>query len=405
MAKGGRKIYRTSANSRKKRTRKAFKVFFVIILLAALVFLGYSIAKPIHNYILNKTGDNIVDEEVWTPPVVTEQNEEDSESETKTEETTQIDEEEKPLSSVKFSAYQLPVTALVSTDTLKAALNTAKGSGYTSVSVPLKEKGGKIYYTTASEMAAKSEDAVAGTMYAGQIASIIKSEGFTTIAYINLLEDNNRYGESRTGSYRIASDDSTWLDNAPSNGGKPWLSPFDEATQSYVEYLAYEVSTAGFDYVVFDGAVFPAFRNSDMNYIGDIVKTENRYKALVNIANIAAETVGLSETKAILNVSAAGIISGTEEVFKPAELNYEMFAVEYVPSELPAIALINGEEIALAELPANNKTQLIFSEIERLVGENVKIIPVFTQSDFSQADFNETITAVISLGCDSYIIK
>ena len=142
-----------------------------------------------------------------------------------------------------------------------------------------------------------------------------------------------------------------------------------------------------------------------MNYIGDIVKTESRYKALVNIANIAAQTVSLTDAKAILNVSAADILNGTEEVFKPAELNYEMIAVEYVPSELPAIAVINGEEIALAELPANNKAQLIFSEIERLAGENTEIVPVLTQSDFSQADFNETVTAVISLGCDSYLIK
>lgn len=406
MAKGGRKIYRTSANSRKKRTRKFFKALFILILLAVLVFLGYSIAKPIHNYILNKTGENTVDEEVWTPPVLTEKNNDESKIQSdNAEETIASPQEEKPISSVKFSAYQLPVTALSSSDTLKAALNTAKGSGYTSVSVPLKAKGGKIYYTTASEMAAKSEDAVAGTMYAGQIAAMIKNESFTAIAYVNLLEDNNRYGESRTGSYRIASDDSTWLDNAPSNGGKPWLSPFDEATQSYVEYISYEVATSGYDYIVFDGAVFPSFRNSDMNYIGDIVKTENRYKALVDIANIAAQSVSLTEAKAILNVSVADILNGTEEVFKPAELNYEMLAVEYVPSELPAIAVINGEEVALAEMPANNKAQLIFSEIERLAGENAKIIPVFTQSDFSQADFNETITAVISLGCDSYIIK
>ncbi|MBQ3162677.1 MAG: hypothetical protein IJC04_11205 [Oscillospiraceae bacterium] len=404
MAKGGRKIYRTSANHRKKRTRKVLKVILVIILLAVLVFLGYSIAKPIHNYILNKTGENVTEDEVWTPPVVTEKTEETATEENETAETVKPPEEEAPAEN-KFSAYQLPITALESQDALVTALNNVKDSGYTAVTVPLKARGGKIYYNTTSELAKTSEDAIAGTMFAGQISSVIRSNGFIAIAYVNLLEDNNRYGESRKGSYRIASDDSTWLDNAPSKGGKPWLSPFETDTQEYVKFISSEIAGAGFDYVVFDGAMFPAFRNSDLSYIGEKVKSETRYKALINITAIAAEAVKSTNATAILSVSAADILAGTEEVFKPSELNFEMLAVEFVPSELPAIALINNEEVALAELPANNRAFVVFSEIQRLAGDNVTIVPVLKQSDFSQADFNETITAILSLDCESYIIQ
>ncbi len=403
MAKGGRKIYRTSANYRKKRNRKILKVFLIIILLAALVFLGYSVAKPIHNFIISKTGENTSEDEVWTPPVQTEKVDEEPESESQTEETTQPAEEEKKPQTDVFSAYQLPAEALDSTDTLMNALRTAKEIGYTAISVPLKAEGGKIYYNTASEMALSSEDAVAGRMYAGQIASIIKNEGFIAIAYVNLLEDNNRYGENRKGSYRTT-DDSTWLDNAPTKGGKPWLSPFDTDTQAFVQTIVNEVSGARFDHIVFDGAVFPNFRNSDKAYIGETVQSETRYKALVNIAEIAAETAAVNEVNSILTVSAADILAGTEEVFKPAELSYTTLAVEYFPAEIANTAVINGEEIALSELPANNKAYVIFSEIQRLAGADLKIVPVLNQSEFSQADFNETITAVRSLGCDSYII-
>ncbi len=402
MAKGGRKIYRTSANYRKKRNRKILKVFLIIILLAALVFLGYSVAKPIHNYIISKTGESISEDEVWTPPVITEPVDEEPEPE-ETEKTTQPAEEEKKPQTDVFSAYQLPTEALASTESLMNALSTAKEIGYTAVSVPLKAEGGQIYYNTASEMARSSENAVVGTMYAGQIASIIKSEGFIAIAYINLLEDNNRYGEKRTGSYRTT-DDSTWLDNAPTKGGKPWLSPFETDTQAFVQFIANEAAGARFDHIVFDGAVFPNFRNSDKAYIGETVQSETRYKALVNIAEIAAEAAAANEVNAILNVSAADILAGTEEVFKPDELSYTTLAVEYFPAEVANTAVINGEETALSELPANNKAYVIFSEIQRLAGTDVKIVPVLNQSDFSQADFNETITAVRSLGCDSYII-
>lgn len=405
MAKGGRKIYRTSTNYRKKRNRKILKAFLIIILLAALVFLGYSIAKPIHNYFLEKTGSGAAEEDKpWTPPVMTEKAEDDAPAETEKEDTTEPVKEETPAAADRFSAYQLPVTALASTEALMEALDTAKGSGYTAIAVTLKAEGGKIYYTTGSEMAKSAEEAVAGTMYAGQISSIIRNEGFISIAYVNLLEDNNRYGEKRTGSYRIASDESTWLDNAPTKGGKPWLSPFDTDTQNYIAFIASEVAAANFDYVVFDGAIFPNFRNSDLSYIGEIVKSETRYKALVNIAQIAKQAAESDDCRAILSVSAAEIVAGTEEVFKPDELGYERLAVEFVPSDIPATAVINGEEIALKELTANNRAHVIFSEIQRLSGENTEIVPVLRQSDFSQADFNETITAVISLGCESYII-
>ncbi len=401
MAKGGRKIYRTSANYRKKRNRKILKVFFIILLLAALVFLGYSVAKPIHNFIANKTGENVTDEEVWTPPVMTEQTETEIEDTTQSVESEPVEEKEPKAES--FSAYRLPVTALASLQTLEAELNTAKENGYTAICVPMKAEGGKIYYNTASAMAATSEEAVAGTMYAGQISSIIKNKGFIAVAYVNLLEDNNRYGESRTGSYRTT-DDSTWLDNAPTKGGKPWLSPFETETQEFVRFISNEVTGSGFDQLVFDGAVFPNFRNSDKAYIGESVQSETRYKALVNIANIAAEAAEAYEIKPILTVSAESIFDGTEEVFKPAELKYSTYAIDFSPEKLPATAVINGEETALSELNAYDKAYVIFSEIQRLAGAEVKLVPVLTQSEFTQADFNETITAVRTLGCESYII-
>ncbi len=404
MAKGGRKIYRTSANSRKRRNRKILKAFFIIILFAALVFLGYSVAKPIHNFIVNRTGENITDEEVWTPPVLTEQTTAETENDEQKNEETEVTEEEKKPKPESFSAYNLPVTALASTQTLKEALETAKETGYTAICVPLKAEGGKIYYTTASPMAAADETAIAGTMYAGQISSMIKNEGFAAIAYVNLLEDNNRYGESRKGSYRTT-DDSTWLDNAPTKGGKPWLSPFETDTQEYVRFISNEVTSAGFDHIVFDGAVFPNFRNSDKAYIGEKVQSETRYQALVNIANIAAESAAANEINAILTVSAAGILDGTEEVFKPSELNYATIAVEFSPADIAATAVINGEETVLSELTAYNRAYVIFSEFQRIAGADVKLVPVLAQSEFTQADFNETITAVRTLGCDSYIIS
>ena len=46
----------------------------------------------------------------------------------------------------------------------------------------------------------------------------------------------------------------------------------------------------------------------------------------------------------------------------------------------------------------------VFAEIKRLAGDEITIVPALKQSDFSQADFSETISAFMDLGFTSYII-
>ncbi|MDE5859090.1 MAG: hypothetical protein K2H23_01665, partial [Oscillospiraceae bacterium] len=398
----------TNAGNRKRRAKKAFKVLFFIIILAALVFVGYSVAQPVFEYFGNRN-ENSAENDVspWTPPVSDNgENSDDTGENTDNTDDTDSNGNDEPVrnENIRFSAYQLPVTALSSTDALTAALNSAKEGGYTAIAVTLKDKGGKIYYKTTSEMAVTDETAVIGELYSGQICSMIKAAGFTPIARVNILEDNNRYGANREGAFRFAGSNSTWLDNSVENGGKPWLSPFDTDTQSYAAYIANEVSSSGFEYVIFDGLVFPPFRNSDLNIVGDIVKSAYRYKALINIANISINAAQQNNVTAAAMLSAGGIIDGTAEAFKPAELGTDYIAVSYTLSEIPNTAVINGEEVALSDMAAYDKAETVLGEIKRLAGEDKMIIPVIRQAEFSQADFSDTISAVMSIGCDSYVI-
>lgn len=406
MERRGRKIYRTRAGNRKRRTQKFFKALFMIIILALLVFVGYSVAKPVYKYFSERSGKDSAEETVpWTPPVMPDDTGgTGNETADVPEESADAPEDNGENRKLDFSAYQLPETALISDSDLRNALESAKGSGYTAVVVTMKAEGGKIYYKTSSQMALSADGAVAGGMYAGQISSMIKNAGFTPIAKINLLEDHNWYGEYKTGAYRFEGSTSTWLDDSAANGGKPWLSPFDTDTQSYAAYLANEVSSAGFDYVIFDGIVFPPFRNSDLNYVGAIVKEPSKYKTLISIADISAKTAEANGSSVMVTASAGEIIGGKADLFKPAELTVKTVSVEYFPNGLENTALINGEEIALSELTAYDRAKTVFTEIKRLAGDEITIVPALKQSDFSQADFSETISAFMDLGFTSYII-
>lgn len=405
--RAGRKIYRTNSGNRKKRAKKAFGILLFLIVAAAFVFVGYSVAKTVVNYIKNNDLSSGEVTAPWTPPAVTEEGGGSSSSGEGGEQESSGGEdtpEQEKNNDVRFSAYKLPVSALSTQNALSEALSTARENGYTAIIAVLKDKGGRIYYKTSSELAKSDEAAIMGEMYAGQICAMIKSAGFTPIAQVNLLEDNNRYGENRDGSYHFAGDKSTWLDNSVANGGKPWLSPFDTVTQSYAAYLSNEVSSAGFEYVIFDGIVFPPFRTTDVSHIGGFISAPDRYKALVNIANISAGAAEENNSRTITMLSAKDIIAGTSEAFKPSELTAQYIGVTYFASDFSGTAVINGEEKAFSELSAYDRAETVFTEIKRLAGEGKVIIPAIRQSDFSQADFSDTISAIMASGCDAYII-
>lgn len=411
MSKGiGRKVYRSSSYNKKKRVKKAVGVFVGIICIAALVFVGYSAGKPIYDYLNSNDISTEDTQEPWKPSISTEPADEEDDStagekeEEDNRENLQEDEEQVPVNSNDFTACRIPEAALASANELNDYISQVKNGGYNAVIVTLKSEGGKINYNTSSEFAKTGADAVQGTMPAVQIASMIKGGGLKAFAVINILEDNNRYGENRDGSYHN-SDGTTWLDNAPSKGGKPWLSPFETDTVTYTEYLFDEVSEAGFDGVIAEGLAFPHFRNSDIKYIGDIVNSPDRYKSLISLANTAKAAAEANSAKFMLDLSAADILKGEAEIFKPDELGEITVMLSYDPAELNETIVYNNREIVLSDMSAAEKFKAVMEIVKAEAGDSITIIPCMNYGQFNQTDYNDTIDELIKEQYTSYAVK
>lgn len=409
MSKKGRKVYRTNSYEKKKRLKRALRILLGLIVIAALVFVGYSVGKPILNY-LNKENENTDNvEEPWTPPAVTSEVTETLDTsgdstEVTVEPSETVTSPDNKINSSGLTAYMLSEDALSDPSQFSALLDQVKADGYTAVSVTLKAKGGKIYYSTASIMAKSDENAVVGNMPIQQIASLIKNSGLKMIAELNILEDNNRYGEYRDGSYH-ALDGSTWLDTAADKGGKPWLSPFDDDTKELVRYMADEVSAAGFDYITVSGLTFPTFRNSDLNLLGDTVKDTNRYKALIELANIVQTAANEHNTKTFIRTNAADIIYGRAEIFKPSELSGYTLLIDFDPAEFTDSVVYNNNEIVFSELDPSSKFKTAFEIIKGQCGTEISVIPVITESGSNHADYDSLIAEIINEDFESYFVK
>ena len=409
MSKKGRKVYRTNSYEKKKRLKRALRILLGLIVIAALVFVGYSVGKPILNY-LNKENENTDNvEEPWTPPAVTSEVTETLDTsgdstEVTVEPSETVTSPDNKINSSGLTAYMLSEDALSDPSQFSALLDQVKADGYTAVSVTLKAKGGKIYYSTASIMAKSDENAVVGNMPIQQIAFLIKNSGLKMIAELNILEDNNRYGEYRDGSYH-ALDGSTWLDTAADKGGKPWLSPFDDDTKELVRYMADEVAAAGFDYITVSGLTFPTFRNSDLNLLGDTVKDANRYKALIELANIVQTAANEHNTKTFIRTNAADIIYGRAEIFKPSELSGYTLLIDFDPAEFTDSVVYNNNEIVFSELDPSSKFKTAFEIIKGQCGTEISVIPVITESGSNHADYDSLIAEIINEDFESYFVK
>lgn len=402
---GGRKVYRNSSYYKKKKLKKSIGITASILGLAILIFVGYSVGKPIMNYFAS---DKIAEETTakpWSPPI---SDNEPTLPDEKTVENDNIENENntavQPTENKDFTAMKLPVSALSSPEALADYLSQARDSGFNAVFAEMKSMGGIINYKTMSEFAAKDEAAVQGTMPAAQISSIIKNSGFKAYAVLNLLEDNNRYGEKRDGSFHTT-DGITWLDNAPEKGGKPWLSPFETDTIEYIRFLSDEISSAGFDGVIVTGVVFPTFRNSDIAYLGQTVSSDTRYTALIDAVNIAKDSVFANNKEFMLEVNASDIINDKAEVFKPDMLADTVILVDYTPSELNGTVVYNGQEIVLSEMNAADRFITVMNIIKEKSGGNMTILPSLKYSEFNQNEYNDVVTALVGERYSSYVVR
>lgn len=273
----------------KKRRRKVrpgraiLSIGFTFLVAGVIGVVGYSVAKPILQYSGAEHSQTQPEETLSSAAAETAAPEE-SASAAVTETTAA------PVQTQAEDGYVLPVSALESKQALQAAAASAREKmpdGKLLV-IPLKVSGGEIWYQTSASLA-KSCGAAKGSMTLSEIVDTVTQQGWTPAAQLSLLWDNLLPDADAAAGYRVT-DGSRWLDNTKENGGKAWASPFSTVTVQYLTEITGEVSRAGFSQIWCKDAVFPDFRESDLNYIGESVQNPERSAALVQLVNQLAQT-------------------------------------------------------------------------------------------------------------------
>ncbi|WP_164169218.1 putative glycoside hydrolase [Ruminococcus flavefaciens] len=392
----GRKIYKTKEKNYygKSPVGKAFSVGLTVLLIGGIVFIGYSVAEPLINY-TKKKGDSTAESEM----IASDTTPTDENGEPVTEEgaAPQV-----PVSAEAYRAYALDPLDIADAQSIKAALKRVPSEEKIEyIEVPLKVSGGNIYYAT-NNYYATSSGVIQSYTKLSEIVSAISAEGYKPVALISTFNDNIIPNYFRDMSYLTVDDGSQWIDNDINAGGKPWMTPFSESAVEYNTDIAEEVAQAGFERVVCYDFVFPDFRPSDVEFLGEKVVSPDRYMALTSAANMMYDKIMTEGSKMMLEVNASDLLKGKNDVLQPMLLKVNTIILN-IDLDLMSYGVYTGDTVyEFTGTPAENVRKML-----DLVSEDVSDFNVAVRVSGTTLSTQEMLEAkeeIVGYGFDSYVL-
>lgn len=392
----GRKIYKTKEKNYygKSPVGKAFSVGLTVLLIGGIVFIGYSVAEPLINY-TKKKGDSTAESEMIASD--TTPTDENGEPVTEDGAAPQV-----PVSAEAYRAYALDPLDIADAQSIKAALKRVPSEEKIEyIEVPLKVSGGNIYYAT-NNYYATSSGVIQSYTKLSEIVSAISAEGYKPVALISTFNDNIIPNYFRDMSYLTVDDGSQWIDNDINAGGKPWMTPFSESAVEYNTDIAEEVAQAGFERVVCYDFVFPDFRPSDVEFLGEKVVSPDRYMALTSAANMMYDKIMTEGSKMMLEVNASDLLKGKNDVLQPMLLKVNTIILN-IDLDLMSYGVYTGDTVyEFTGTPAENVRKML-----DLVSEDVSDFNVAVRVSGTTLSTQEMLEAkeeIVGYGFDSYVL-
>lgn len=396
----GRKIYKTKEKNYygKSAAGKAFSVGLTILLIGGIGFIGYSVAEPLVNY-SKKKGDK---DAVPATAAVTTTEIAEITTAALTDASGEII---PPRQSANFEAYKaaaLKETDLLSMDALELAIGRLPtGQEIEYLEVPLKVKGGAVYYQS-NVFLAGSAKAYPEMLTLEQIVQAVEKAGYKPAAIISTFNDNLLPAADGSAGYRTYNTDEQWIDNDPAAGGKPWATPYSELAVNYNADIAGEISSAGFQKVICADFVFPQFRQTDLDILDPELATPARSMKMTAAANLFNERILKNGSSMFVEVSAADIIKGSTDVLQPMLLNVNTVVLNLDIDELSS-GVYTSETVYDFSGSVKEKAEKAVSLVEDELSDFNVVIRLSGKSP-SMMELIEARDALVKKGYRSFVL-
>ena len=404
--KKGRRIYTRRARNHRIFSmyhpfRSALGTAVMLVLIAAMGFVGYHIAGPVIERMRSEKENPTTTSEPFfaessdlSAEVTTTSATVTTTTVTVTTTTTTATETTTSLQPVSRFGEDVTVAYLSASDVLKdldsveAEAERLSVQGYRAMVLPMKETGGKIYYATGNENALTCGAANADMLTLREIRNAANRYHVQCIAMLSTLEDQTYPNTFMDGSYTFKDGTTRWLDNKPDNGGKPWLSPFADATRKYLSSLAGELASGGFTPVICTDTRFPNFFQSDTELLGNRIEDpERRQEALLSVLNAIAEKA----PDACCMIDLHAFAGGNEEAYVPDKLKMKAVCVQIDIRDFTEPFSVNGERYDPSSLAFSDKVSMLVRAAEK-AASGKKMYPCIVRNGLTETEL-ETVVA------------
>lgn len=356
----GRKIYKTKEKNYygKSPVGKFFSALLTVVLIGGIGFLGYSVAGPMINY-SRKQGDEEVAEttsQEETVPETTSGNQENPVSAVP-------ENEVQPYRSVRLNEYEI-----MNAEAIKTAIGRIpQEQDIEYIEVPLKLPDGRLTYATGYS---EFPEITGSELTLAEITRTIKREGYIPAAYISTLADNTIPEVYPQYSYLNPETVSAWRDA----DSETWASPFSENYLNYLEFIADEISGAGFKKVICADIEFPEFSDRDLTLLNDSrLESSGRYTALTDTENVLYNAVTANNSEMFIEVSASDVLSDSAEILKPLFMKSETIVLDIDLDEISRGVDTGSTVYEFIGTPTENITKMLELTKEKLSDFNIVV--------------------------------
>lgn len=413
--KKGFKVKRSRRNLYKKRKstgRKIFEGVLFVVILGALVFVGYSVASPLINFFSGSGNTSSASEPAWTPPESvpdtssTADNSGSSGADTSKPDTTTSSEESKPAEVTSTYAVLAPDTAIQSEAALNKYLATAKDSGYNTVVFTLKNTTGELLYKSSLKAVKDNTDVNKGKLTAAQIVKACKAVDITPAAAITTLYDRKTPYLFDNAGYIITDGNWSWLDAAADNGGKPWTTPYSSDVVNYYADICGELAKAGFVDIELENTIFPNFQSYDYSLLPKELQNANRSEKLAALAEACAKKAIESKATTTVEIKADALLTmsataydGTAEIWSVKDKMADARVLVTMDTSLLGTKLqTSADKTTTVQKDITKAVTQVFTLVKKTTGDTEISVGITGSSNLSADDIKNCKTALEKLG-------
>lgn len=184
---------------------------------------------------------------------------------------------------------------------------------------------------------------------------------------------------------------------------KTWGSPFSENYVDYLDFIAEEISEAGFEKIICTDMEFPDFSDNDLELLNDSrLEKSSRYTALTSVADILYDTIAANNSDMLIEVDAADVLSNNAEILKPIFIKVNTIILDIDLDEISHGVDTGNTVYEFSGTPSENITKMLGLIKEKLSDFN--IVVRISGVSYSTSELLRANDDMAKLGYTSFIL-